>query len=89
MLSLGTEVAVPKPCPEVAGLDLLHSKVSLTNKQDNREHWRLLWGGELPTKCPTLLNKIDKTLENPILNNKVAECQINALREEWSKSVLL
>lgn len=43
------------------------------------------WTGALPPKLPTLLTKIEKSLDNEKLGNSVLKAHFATLLEEWAK----
>ncbi|XP_049778379.1 folliculin [Schistocerca cancellata] len=74
LLGLDSWVAAPQPSYTVLRVDILPT---------NPPQYKLTWGGTLPMKCPTVLIKIEKALENTKLSDTVVQYQLTALKEEW------
>lgn len=76
-----TSVAVPLPCANVCRLDIVADE----HKVENSNSHIVRWTGILPLKLPTLLIKIEKSLENEKLGNSTLKAHFAALQEEWAK----
>jgi len=76
-----TSVAVPLPCANVCRLDIILNE----HKIENTKSHIVKWAGMLPAKLPTLLLKIEKSLDNEKLGNSVLKAHFATLQEEWAK----
>lgn len=85
ILGVDTSVAVPLPCATVCRLDIILNE----HKVENVKSYIVKWIGSLPTKLPTLLTKIEKSLDNEKLGNSVLKAHFATLQEEWAKYELL
>lgn len=81
ILGVDTSVAVPLPCVNVCRLDIVADE----HKVENSSSHIVRWAGTLPLKLPTLLTKIEKSLENEKLGNSALKAHFAALQEEWAK----
>ncbi|KAG7202447.1 hypothetical protein KM043_018747 [Ampulex compressa] len=79
-IGVDTMVAVPLPCANVCRLDI----ISEDHKVENTNSHIVKWAGTLPRKLPTLLTKVEKSLDNEKLGNSVLRAQFAALQEEWA-----
>ncbi|XP_076670378.1 folliculin-like [Andrena cerasifolii] len=79
-IGVDTSVAVPLPCASVCRLDI----VSDDHKVENSSSHVVRWMGTLPLKLPTLLTKIEKSLDNEKLGNSTLKAHFAALQEEWA-----
>lgn len=82
---MDTAVAVPLPCASVCRLDIILNE----HKIENAKSHIVKWAGALPTKLPTLLMKIEKSLDNEKLGNSALKAHFATLQEEWAKYNLL
>ncbi|KYQ59824.1 Folliculin [Trachymyrmex zeteki] len=80
ILGVDTSVAVPLPCATVCRLDIILNE----HKVENVKSYIVKWIGSLPTKLPTLLTKIEKSLDNEKLGNSVLKAHFATLQEEWA-----
>jgi len=80
-----TSVAVPLPCANVCRLDIILNE----HKIENTNSHIVKWAGALPAKLPTLLTKIEKSLDNEKLGNSVLKAHFATLQEEWAKYELI
>lgn len=78
---MDTSVAVPLPCASVCRLDIVPDE----HKVDDSQSHVVRWTGLLPLKLPTLLMKIEKSLDNEKLGNSTLKTHFAALQEEWAK----
>jgi len=74
-------VAIPLPCASVCRLDIILNE----HKFENTKSHIVKWTGVLPSKLPTLLTKIEKSLDNEKLGNSVLKAHFATLLEEWAK----
>ncbi|XP_026297461.1 uncharacterized protein LOC100578937 isoform X3 [Apis mellifera] len=79
-IGVDTSVAVPLPCVNVCRLDIVADE----HKVENSNSHIVRWAGTLPLKLPTLLTKIEKSLENEKLGNSALKAHFAALQEEWA-----
>ncbi|OAD51975.1 Folliculin [Eufriesea mexicana] len=79
-IGVDTSVAVPLPCANVCRLDIMADE----HKVENSSSHIVRWTGTLPLKLPTLLIKIEKSLENEKLGNSTLKAHFAALQEEWA-----
>ncbi|XP_031826521.1 folliculin [Nomia melanderi] len=79
-IGVDTSVAVPLPCANVCRLDI----ISEEHKIENTNSHIVRWTGTLPLKLPTLLTKIEKSLDNEKLGNSTLKAHFAALQEEWA-----
>lgn len=79
-IGVDTSVAVPLPCANVCRLDI----VSDEHKTENSSSHIVRWTGTLPLKLPTLLTKIEKSLDNEKIENSTLKTHFAALQEEWA-----
>lgn len=80
-LGVDTSVAVPLPCASVCRLDIILNE----HQVENTNSHIVKWTGVLPAKLPTLLTKIEKSLDNEKLGNSVLRAHFATLQEEWAK----
>jgi len=80
-LGVDTSVAVPLPCATVCRLDIILNEYKVGNAKSHI----VKWAGSLPTKLPTLLTKIEKSLDNEKLGDSVLKAHFATLQEEWAK----
>lgn len=78
---MDTSVAVPLPCTSVCRLDIILNQ----HQVENTNSHIIKWAGTLPAKLPTLLTKIEKSLDNEKLGNSVLRTHFATLQEEWAK----
>lgn len=74
-------MAVPLPCANVCRLDIILHEHQI---EDAKSHI-VKWTGALPPKLPTLLTKIEKSLDNEKLGNSILKAHFATLLEEWAK----
>jgi folliculin len=74
---------VPLPCAKVCRLDIL----PIGHRTENTRSHVIRWAGVLPLKLPTLLIKLEKSLENDKLIDSVLKVHFSTLQEEWAKYV--
>lgn len=79
-IGVDTSVAVPLPCATVCRLDIILNE----HKVGNAKSHIVKWTGTLPIKLPTLLTKIEKSLNNEKLGNSVLKAHFATLQEEWA-----
>ncbi|XP_017795617.1 PREDICTED: uncharacterized protein LOC108577040 [Habropoda laboriosa] len=79
-IGVDTSVAVPLPCASVCRLDIVADE----HKVENASSHVVRWTGTLPLKLPTLLIKIEKSLDNEKLGNSTLKAHFAALQEEWA-----
>ncbi|CAL7935788.1 unnamed protein product [Xylocopa violacea] len=79
-IGVDTSVAVPLPCANVCRLDIVADE----HKIENSSSHVVRWTGILPLKLPTLVTKIEKSLENEKLGNSTLKAHLAALQEEWA-----
>ncbi|CAL1686205.1 unnamed protein product [Lasius platythorax] len=79
-IGVDTSVAVPLPCANVCRLDIILNEHQI---EDTKSHI-VKWTGALPPKLPTLLTKIEKSLDNEKLGNSVLKAHFATLLEEWA-----
>ncbi|OXU20346.1 hypothetical protein TSAR_000051 [Trichomalopsis sarcophagae] len=79
-ISVDTSVAVPLPCSEVCRLDIL----PVEHVGDDTRTHVVRWTGVLPSKLPTLLIKLEKSLDNEKLVDSVLKVHFSTLQEEWT-----
>lgn len=77
---MDSKVAVPLLCEDVCRLDIVS-----TNESQTLVDYFLRWLGILPKKLPTLLIKIEKSLDNEFLVDSVLKMHLKVLQEEWTK----
>lgn len=78
---MDTSVAVPLPSANVCRLDIIADE----HKVENTPSHIVKWTGLLPLKLPTLLVKLEKSLEDEKLGNSVLKAHFVALQKEWAK----
>lgn len=78
-IGVDTSVAVPLPSANVCRLDIIADE----HKLGNTSHI-VKWTGSLPVKLPTLLIKLEKSLEDEKLGNSVLKAHFIALQKEWA-----
>ncbi|KAK3930050.1 Folliculin [Frankliniella fusca] len=88
MLGIEARAAVPQPSPQVARVEVLlppdcetQESMALFN-QASQFRYHLKWPGQLPTKWPTYLAKLDRAMESNLLSDSTLSLQIAALRME-------
>lgn len=74
-------MAVPLPCVSVCRLDIILNE----HQVENTNSHIVKWAGALPAKLPTLLTKIEKSLDNEKLGSSVLRIHFATLQEEWAK----
>lgn len=74
-------VAVPLPSSNVCRLDIIPNE----HRMENINSHVVRWTGVLPQKLPTLLLKLEKSLENKKLGESVLKAHFTSLQEEWAK----
>ncbi|XP_076635484.1 folliculin [Colletes latitarsis] len=79
-IGMDTSVAVPLPCASVCRLDIISDE----HKVENSQSHIVRWTGSLPLKLPTLLTKIERSLDNEKLGNSTLKAHFAALQEEWA-----
>ncbi|KAL6430538.1 hypothetical protein ACFW04_007850 [Cataglyphis niger] len=79
-IGVDTSVAIPLPCASVCRLDIILNEHTLENAKSHI----VKWTGTLPPKLPTLLTKIEKSLDNEKLENSVLKAHFATLLEEWA-----
>ncbi|KAM0736787.1 Folliculin [Formica fusca] len=79
-IGVDTSVAIPLPCASVCRLDIILNEHTLENAKSHI----VKWTGALPQKLPTLLTKIEKSLDNEKLGNSVLKAHFATLLEEWA-----
>lgn len=79
-IGVDSAVAVPLPCKNICRLDIVSVKES-----QNLVDYFIRWLGTLPAKLPTLLIKIEKSLDNEKLVDSVLKIHLNVLQEEWAR----
>lgn len=79
-IGVDTSVAIPLPCASVCRLDIILNE----HKFENTKSHIVKWTGVLPSKLPTLLIKIEKSLDNEKLGNSVLKAHFATLLEEWA-----
>ncbi|XP_066592727.1 folliculin isoform X2 [Prorops nasuta] len=79
-IGVDTSVAVPLSCTNVCRLDIIPND----QKINKSEAHMVKWAGTLPAKVPTLMTKLEKSLDNEKLENSVLKAQFAALHEEWA-----
>ncbi|XP_053995100.1 uncharacterized protein LOC128885211 [Hylaeus volcanicus] len=79
-IGMDISVAVPLPCASVCRLDIMSDE----HKVENSQSHVVRWTGSLPLKLPTLLTKIEKSLDNEKLGNSTLKAHFAALQEEWA-----
>ncbi|EZA59627.1 hypothetical protein DMN91_004990 [Ooceraea biroi] len=79
-IGVDTLVAVPLPCASVCRLDIILDEHQIENTKSHI----VKWAGVLPAKLPTLLTKIEKSLDNEKLGNSVLKAHLATLQEEWA-----
>ncbi|XP_020290798.1 folliculin [Pseudomyrmex gracilis] len=79
-IGMDTSVAVPMPCASVCRLDIILNE----HKIENAKSHIVKWTGALPAKLPTLLTKIEKSLDNDKIGNSVLKAHFATLQEEWA-----
>ncbi|XP_066990996.2 triokinase/FMN cyclase, partial [Anabrus simplex] len=83
LLGLEPWVAAPQLNTGVVRLDILPPD-DKTRLQDLHSYsYKLTWGGKLPLKCPTVLLKMERALDNLRLSDTVIHYHFVALKEEW------
>ncbi|XP_014602087.1 PREDICTED: folliculin isoform X3 [Polistes canadensis] len=83
-IGVDTSVAVPLPSANVCRLDIISDE----HKAENTPSHIVKWTGLLPLKLPTLLLKLEKSLEDKKLGNSVLKAHFIALQKEWAKFTL-
>ncbi|XP_067613630.1 folliculin [Eurosta solidaginis] len=81
IISVSNEIAVPIASTSVYRVDFLDSSVD-GNKV------RVKWRGELPTKCPDLMVKLLKAVDEPRFTPLVLNKQTKVLIEEWKNKII-
>ncbi|XP_072757656.1 folliculin [Anoplolepis gracilipes] len=79
-IGVDASVAIPLPCASVCRLDIILNE----HKLENSKSHIVKWTGALPPKLPTLLIKIEKSLDNEKLGNSVLKAHFATLLEEWA-----
>lgn len=79
-IGVDTSVAVPLPSANVCRLDIIADE----HKAGNTTSHIVKWAGSLPMKLPTLLIKLEKSLEDEKLGNSVLKAHFIALQKEWA-----
>lgn len=79
-IGVDTSVAIPIPCANVCRLDIISDE----HKLENTNSHVVRWTGTLPMKLPTLLTKIEKSLDNDKLGNSALKAHFAVLQEEWA-----
>lgn len=79
-IGVDTTVAVPLPCTDICRLDIIPPEHITENSQSHV----IKWTGNLPPKLPTLLIKMEKSIENENLTDSVLRSHFAALQEEWA-----
>lgn len=86
MLGIDARAAVPQPSPHVVRLEVLppaDCDSSLKSHNDiNHFTFHLKWPGQLPSKWPTFLTKLDRAMQSELLNESTLMLQIRALGME-------
>lgn len=72
---------MPLPCAEICRLDILPEE----HRTENTRSHVVRWTGVLPQKLPTLLVKLEKSLDNKKLVDSVLKVHFSTLQEEWAK----
>ncbi|KAK7868145.1 hypothetical protein R5R35_003021 [Gryllus longicercus] len=83
ILGLNPWAAAPQPSSAIARLDILPPLDKTDTYELQKYNYKLTWGGKLPSKCPTVLTKMEKALDNPKLADTVLQYHFVALKEEW------
>ncbi|KAE8737125.1 hypothetical protein FOCC_FOCC017416 [Frankliniella occidentalis] len=88
MLGIESRAAVPQPSPQVARLEVLlppdcetPESLALLN-QASQFTYHLKWPGQLPTKWPSYLAKLERAMQSDLLSESTLLLQIAALRME-------
>ncbi|XP_012283944.1 folliculin isoform X2 [Orussus abietinus] len=79
-IGVDTLVAVPLPCANVCRLDVVPAEHMPAGTKSHI----VKWTGNVPAKLPTLLNKLEKSLDNEKLPDSVLRAHFAALQEEWA-----
>lgn len=82
-IGVDTSVAVPLPSSSICRLDIIPKEPRMESTKSHVVKWE----GTLPAKLPTLLVKIEKSLDNEKLGEPVLRSHFRALQEEWAKYV--
>nr|CAD7439675.1 unnamed protein product [Timema bartmani] len=85
LLGLEPQVAVPQPSATVLRLDILQPQNEDHQQNIKMYTFKIKWGGSMPTKCPTILLKMEKAIENSKLCENVLRRHFISLKEEWLK----
>lgn len=72
---------MPLPCANVCRLDITTDEHRMATKNS----CIVKCTNTLPSKLPTLLTKVEKSLDNEALGNNVLQAHFAALQEEWAK----
>lgn len=84
-LGIDSSVAVPVSCSNICRLDIVSDKQRDQLSSDTTNPWYMVkWSGVLPNKLPTLLNKLEKYLDNDKLDEVVLNKQLLILQQEWA-----
>ncbi|XP_069701383.1 folliculin isoform X2 [Periplaneta americana] len=83
VLGVEPQVAVPQPSPDILRLDILQPDEQADYHNVNKFNYKITWDGKLPSKCPTVLHKMEKAIENSKLNDSAMHYHFVALKEEW------
>lgn len=83
VLGLDPCAAAPQPSVAITRLDVLPPLDKSHTYELDKYNYKLTWGGKLPCKCPTILMKMEKALDNPRLADSVLQYHFVALKEEW------
>lgn len=79
-IGVDTSIAIPMVCTTVCRLDIIAKPHELQTK-----HFYIVkWTGTLPQKLPTILTKIETTLENEKLGNSALQIRLAVLQQEWA-----
>ncbi|XP_043269884.1 folliculin [Venturia canescens] len=80
-LGVESTVAVPLPCSSVCRLEIIAEE----HRSETEPSSHLVrWAGNLPLKLPTLLIKLEKSLDNDQMSDGVLRAHFAALQEEWA-----
>lgn len=81
-IGVDTSVAIPMPCATVCRLDIISAIHDQT--MQTVYTYTVKWMGMLPSKLPTIMTKIETSLDNKKLGNTALKAHLAALQEEWS-----
>ncbi|CAG5087001.1 Similar to flcn: Folliculin (Xenopus tropicalis) [Cotesia congregata] len=82
-LGIDSSVAVPVCCSNICRLDIVSDKQRHELSSDTKPYV-VKWSGVLPNKLPTLVNKLEKYLDNDKLDEVVLNKQLLVLQQEWA-----